>query len=118
MLLETIVSISVPNGNIILTLTLCKGFGLSVTFCSNATQGPSLAPLTTLGVAMAVGGVIWAVIMHFYWGPSEKYLPVIKQNLASFEKCFDEQGLVKLGLDCQIVYHKAREIAPRKQVSH
>ena len=24
----------------------------------------SLAPLTTLGVAMAVGGVIWAVIMH------------------------------------------------------
>ena len=46
--------------------------------------------------------------MHFYWGEAEKYLPVIKQNLAAFDKCFNSEGLVKIGIDCQIVYKKAK----------
>lgn len=67
------------------------------------------SPLTALGIAAVVGAMLWAWGMHVYWGSSEKYLPVIKQNLAAFEKCFDEQGLVKIGMDCKIVYHKPKK---------
>ena len=67
------------------------------------------SPLTALGIAAIAGAMIWAWGMHMYWGTAEKYLPVIKHNQAAFEKCFDAQGLVKLGLDCQIVYHKVKK---------
>ena len=69
----------------------------------------SIAPLTALGIAMAAGGVIWSLIMHFYWGAAEKYLPVIQQNQASFDKCFNQEGLVKSGLDCEVVYKKIKK---------
>ena len=66
----------------------------------------SIAPLTAIGVAMVAGGMIWAAIMHLYWGETEKYLPVIKNNQAQFDKCFEEDGSMKPGLECKILYQK------------
>lgn len=73
----------------------------------------SMAPLTVVGVAMVAGGIIWAMIMHFYWGEAEKYLPVIKQNQAAFDKCFNSEGLVKIGMDCKLLSKKVK--SPKKK---
>ena len=66
----------------------------------------SLAPLTTLGIATVAGGVIWAMVMHFYWGDAQKYLSVIKENQAAFDRCFtrDDEGNIKTkpGITCKV----------------
>lgn len=66
------------------------------------------SPLTALGLAAVAGALVWGWGLHMYWGPAEKYLPVIKKNQAAFDKCFNKEGLVKIGMDCQIVYKKAK----------
>ena len=68
----------------------------------------SFSPLLALGVAMLSGGLIWGWGLHIYWGNSEKYLPVIQRNQAAFEGCFDEEGYMKAGLDCKVVYQKEK----------
>lgn len=67
------------------------------------------SPLTALLVAAFVGAAVYGWGLHQYWGEAEKYLPVIKQNQAAFDKCFNSEGLVKIGMDCQIVYKKVKK---------
>ncbi len=67
------------------------------------------SPLAALLLAAGVGAAVYGWGLHQYWGESEKYLSVIKKNQAAFDKCFNSNGLVKLGLDCQILYHKAKK---------
>ncbi len=67
------------------------------------------SPLTALGLAAIAGAIVWGWGLHMYWGEAEKYLPVIKQNQAAFDKCFNSEGLVKIGMDCQIVYKKVKK---------
>ena len=66
------------------------------------------SPLSALGLAAVAGALVWGWGLHMYWGEAEKYLPVIKENQAVFDKCFNSEGLVKIGIDCQIVYKKAK----------
>ncbi|MBV8884687.1 MAG: hypothetical protein JO235_11920 [Chroococcidiopsidaceae cyanobacterium CP_BM_RX_35] len=67
------------------------------------------SPLAALLLAAGLGAAVYGWGLHQYWGESEKYLSVIKKNQAAFDKCFNSDGLVKLGLDCQIVYKKNKK---------
>lgn len=44
-----------------------------------------------------------------YWEESEKYLSVIKNNQEQFDKCFNTDESMKPGLDCKILYQKAKK---------
>lgn len=68
-----------------------------------------LSPLTALGLAAVGGALVWGWGLHQYWGDSEKYLPVIQNNQAAFDKCFNLDGEMKPGLDCQLLYKKAQK---------
>lgn len=67
------------------------------------------SPLTALGIAAVAGAAVWGWGLHMYWGESEKYLSVIKNNQAQFDKCFNTDGLMKPGLDCKIWYQKDKK---------
>ncbi len=68
----------------------------------------SMAPLTAIGVAMVAGGVIWAMIMNFYWGEAAKYLSVVRENQTVFNRCFTSDGYMKPGITCTVVAKKKK----------
>lgn len=66
------------------------------------------SPLTALGLAAVAGALVWGWGLHMYWGEAEKYLTVVRQNQAAFNRCFTPDGYMKPGITCTVVSKKKK----------